>query len=130
MERKRELFGAAASYLGGLLLALSMVFEWPAPGRRGSEPGLQLIGRISRIARLAGVQWAWLIAPLWFLIPLCGALVMVLTAVGTRRAWIAASAATLVAAAELGLLFHVFGVIGLWGHECGRRGGGAICAVF
>lgn len=113
MERRRTLVGAAASYLGGLLLAVSMVFGWPAPGRQGSEPGLQLIGRISRVARLAGVRWAWMIAPLWFLIPLCGALVMVFTAMGTRRALLAASAATVLAAAELVLLFHVFGVLGL-----------------
>jgi len=90
-----------------------MFMRWPAPGRQGSESGVVLIGRISRLARLAGVSGASWVAPLWFLIPLCGAALMLLTAIDSvwsrRAGWGVAA----VAFAELGVLFAVLGRLGL-----------------
>lgn len=95
-------------YLGGLLMVASMFMYWPSVGRRGSAPGLMLIGRIVRLSRLAGVRHGWLIGALWFLIPLCGAGVMLLTAIATRATRRVAVAAIAVVLVELALLRIVY----------------------
>ena len=53
-------------------------------------------------------SYGWAIGALWFLIPLCGAAAMLLTAIGTRRARGVAAGAILVALIEVALLRHVY----------------------
>lgn len=123
---KRLVAAAVCSYCGGLLLLCSMLLSWPWLGRRGQIGGLTMIARADLALRQFDVPSGRLISAAWLLMPVVGAMLMILTSHGARLAHRLALGGALVALGETVLLMRAYTTIGLdpW------AGGGLRAAMF